>query len=156
MPVTRPVAICESSPTFVCVMRQREKTIDESASFEEEEEEGREKGRFNICKYMVWLGPTRTFLGRPSFIFFKKNIYCFFFFSDVLVVSHITEKGREKGRFNICKHMVWLGSGLEGGAMMISTKRVTLTLAACIRLLTFCSSPSPSACNTPEFLSPTP
>jgi hypothetical protein len=29
MRVTQPAAICVSSPTFVCVMQQREKTIDE-------------------------------------------------------------------------------------------------------------------------------
>jgi hypothetical protein len=44
MRVTQPVAIAASSPTFVCVMHQREKALDERACLEEEEEE--EKGRF--------------------------------------------------------------------------------------------------------------
>ena len=52
MRVTQPAAICASSPTFVSVMHQREKTLDERACLEEEEEE---KGR-NICKYTGWLG----------------------------------------------------------------------------------------------------
>ena len=37
MRVTQPVAISASSPTFVCVMHQREKTLDERACLEEEE-----------------------------------------------------------------------------------------------------------------------
>ena len=51
MRVTQPAAICASSPTFVSVMHQREKMLDERACLEEEEENGR-----NICKYTGWLG----------------------------------------------------------------------------------------------------
>jgi hypothetical protein len=47
MRVTQPAAICASSPTFVCVMHQREEMLDERACLEEEEEEEEEEERFN-------------------------------------------------------------------------------------------------------------